>query len=92
MDRLIAWVKGSDLGQDEWPLCPDHDVPMNLVKKIGKPARYHDQENETYVLLYRCPFPGCDNSATRTRVRSQIPVPGEAVERPDWTPHDRTSV
>ena len=84
LDKLIAWVRGDAPIQDDIPECPAHHVPMELFKKVGKPARFTDQETESYDLLFRCPVPGCDETASRRRVRNQIPVPGETTDRPDW--------
>jgi hypothetical protein len=84
LEKLLAWVRGDEQPQDDVPICPRHDVPMELFKKVGKPARFSDQETETYQLIFRCNVPGCDESATRRRIRTQIPAPGETTERPDW--------
>jgi hypothetical protein len=84
LERFAAWLRGAELPQDDIPVCPLHDEPMQLFKKVGNPARFSDQETETYTLIFRCPVPGCDESATRRRVRTQIPAPGETTERPDW--------
>jgi hypothetical protein len=84
IQRVLAFLRGDDPPQTE-PACPNHGVQMELFKKVGKPARYNDQETETYDFLYRCPVPGCDESATRRRIRNQIPVPGETTARPAWT-------
>jgi hypothetical protein len=91
VDDLIAWVRGDKRDDDEWPMCPDHNIAMVLYKKVGKPARYEDQENETYTLIFRCPAPGCDNVANRTRLRTQIPVPGEDTGRPSWAQRRNTN-
>lgn len=90
--RMMRWVRGDETEQDEIPECADHHVPMVLFKKAGKPARFTDQETETYYLLFVCPVEGCGNSAERRRIRTQIPVPGERTERPDWATHDRKSI
>lgn len=92
VQRSIDWLLGKEPSQDGTPYCPDHDEPMMLYKKLGKPARYSDQEAETYDLLYRCPVPGCDNTASRSRVRNQIPVPGESTPRPRWAVRRNKSV
>lgn len=87
--RMIQWAKGVEPDQDELPECRMHGVPMELFKKVGKPARFHDQETETYTLIFRCPVAGCDESAERRRVRNQIPVPGQTTDRPAWASRDR---
>jgi hypothetical protein len=92
LDKLIAWVKGDVHEDDDWPICPVHGEPMVFVKVVGKAAKYTDQENQTYTLIFRCPVPGCDETATRTRLRTQIPAPGEGPRRPSWAARDQTSV
>jgi hypothetical protein len=87
--KLMQWMRGDEADQDEIPVCRMHNVPMELFKKVGKPVRFSDQETETYYLLFRCPVQGCDESAERRRIRTQIPVPGERTERPAWAVRDR---
>jgi hypothetical protein len=87
--KMIQWIRGEVPPQDDVPVCPEHDVPMELFKKLGKPARFLDQETQTYTLIFKCPVPGCGESAERTRVRTQIPVPGERTARPPWAQRDR---
>jgi hypothetical protein len=83
IQRSVDWLLGREQ-PDDIPHCPDHDEPMELFKKVGKPARYNDQETETYSLLFRCPVPGCNQTAVREWRRTQIPVPGAAPPRPRW--------
>ncbi len=92
MSKLMRWIRGATIEDEEVPICPDHGVEMVLFKKVGKPARFSDQATQTYTLLYRCPVPGCDNTAERQRVRNQIPVVGEQTTRPIWAKQDRTRV
>lgn len=92
MSKLLRWIRGTTPGEEETPVCPDHGVEMELFKKVGKPARFADQATQTYTLLYRCPVPGCDHTATRERVRNQIPVAGEQTARPAWSKQDRLRV
>lgn len=92
VQRLIRWVKGVEPEQDDIPRCHTHGELMVLFKKVGKPARFADQENETYYLLFQCPVAGCGESAERRRVRTQIPVPGERTERPGWASHVKKSL
>lgn len=86
--RMMDWIKGTPAPDDE-PVCRLHGVPMELYKKVGKPARFHEQQTATYTMLYHCVVPGCDESAERTRVRTQIPVPLGITERPPWANRDR---
>lgn len=88
--RMIDWLRGVQPPQDD-PVCRRHDVPMELHKKVGRPARFHEQQTESYTLLYRCVVPSCNETATRTRIRNQIPAPGELTERPTWASKDRKS-
>lgn len=90
--KLFHWIRGDVAPQDDVPVCPNHDVPMDLYKKLGKPARFAEQETQTYTLIFKCPVPGCGESAERTRVRAQIPVPGEQTARPPWAARDRKSL
>jgi hypothetical protein len=87
--RLVQWIKGVEPEQDDIPRCRAHGEQMELFKKVGKPARFTDQPTESYTLLFRCPVPGCGEHAERTRIRNQIPVPGERTERPVWATRDR---
>lgn len=87
--KMTQWIRGDEPRQDDIPECRMHHVPMELFKKVGKPARYADQETETYYLLFRCTVQGCDESAERRRLRTQIPVPGERTDRPAWASRDR---
>jgi hypothetical protein len=64
------------------PVCPDHKVEMHLRGKLGRPTRFTDQTEEEYTLIYYCPTEECNQTDTRDRAKSQIPVPGEAPERP----------
>jgi hypothetical protein len=86
--RMIDWLRGAQPPQDD-PVCRMHGVPMELHKKVGRPARFHEQQTASYTLLYRCVVPGCNETDTRTRIRNQIPAPGEQTERPAWATRDR---
>lgn len=92
MSKLMRWIRGAAIEEEQTPVCPDHGVEMVLFKNVGKPARFSEQATQTYTLLYRCPVPGCDNTAERQRIRNQIPVPGERTARPAWSKQDRTRV
>lgn len=67
------------------PVCPDHKVEMRLRGKLGRPARFEDQSESEYTLIYFCPIEQCNQSETRSKVRTQIPVPGESPERPTFS-------
>jgi hypothetical protein len=86
--RMIDWLRGVQPPQDD-PVCRIHGEPMLLFKKVGRPARFQEQQTASYTLIYRCVVSGCDETATRTRVRNQIPAPGELTERPVWASRDR---
>jgi hypothetical protein len=77
---------------DDDPVCPVHREPMELYKKLGKPTRYQDQQTASYTMIYRCVVAGCGESAERTRVRNQIPAPGEITDRPHWAERDRKAL
>ncbi|HUG15050.1 MAG TPA: hypothetical protein VMM78_08525 [Thermomicrobiales bacterium] len=86
--RMVDWLRGVQSPQGD-PVCRMHGVPMELHKKVGRPARFQEQQTASYTLLYRCVVPGCNETDTRTRVRNQIPAPGETTERPIWASRDR---
>ncbi len=92
LQKVLDWVRGEVANDTDWPMCPRHDTRLKLVKKIGQPARFMDQETETYTLMFHCPVEECDEQATRQRVRTQIPVPGEQPQRPPWAERDRRSL
>ena len=66
------------------PLCPQHDVPMRLRGKLGRPARFESTLQEEYTLVYFCNVRGCGESTLVERTNSQIPAPGFAQPRPDY--------
>lgn len=92
LQKVLDWVRGETAHESEWPECPLHGVQMEMFKKVGQPTNLTEQETETYTLLYRCPLDGCDEQATRRRIRSQIPVPGEQTPRPSWAERDRKTL
>ena len=67
------------------PMCSDHKTEMRLRGKQGRPTRFTDQTEEEYTLIYFCPVEGCNETASVKRVKTQIPVPGEAPERPSFS-------
>jgi hypothetical protein len=75
------------------PVCPDHDVEMQLRGKLGKPTRFAEQSEEEYTLIFYCPVVGCNHTDTREKVRTQVPVPGESPSRPLFSrPGSRSSL
>lgn len=74
--------------EPEIPVCPSHHIDMRLRGKQGRPTRFSDQAQESYTLMYYCPEEGCNQTETRERVRTQIPVPGESPERPYFSRED----
>ncbi|MCC6704330.1 MAG: hypothetical protein IT334_05600 [Thermomicrobiales bacterium] len=66
------------------PICPDHDVPMRLRGKMGRPARYDSTLQEEYTLVYFCSVHGCGESKLVQVSNSQIPAPGFQQPRPDY--------
>ncbi len=82
MQRVLDVILRRERIQPEIPLCPDHKTEMRLRGKQGRPARFSDQTEEEYTLIYFCPVEGCNHTAHVKRVKTQIPVPGEPPERP----------
>jgi hypothetical protein len=70
------------------PICPDHDVEMRVRGKMGRPTRFSSQTEEEYTLVYFCPVEGCNHTEMVSRVRTQIPVPGESPARPSFARRD----
>jgi hypothetical protein len=82
IQRILNTVLRRERPEPKIPVCPDHQVEMRLRGKMGRPARFSDQTEQEYTLIYFCPVPGCSNTEMVTRARTQVPVPGEAPERP----------
>lgn len=82
MQRVLDLVLRRQRLEPAIPECPDHHVEMRLRGKQGRPTRFSDQTEEEYTLIYFCPVEGCNHTAQVKRVHTQIPVPGEAPERP----------
>ena len=85
MPSLLDVILRRDVEEPYIPVCPDHKLEMRLRGKQGKPTRFSDQSVEEYTLIYFCPDEGCNQTATRVRVRTEIPVPGASPERPDFS-------
>lgn len=82
MQRILDVIMRRERNEPEIPDCPIHGVEMRLRGKQGRPTRFTDQWAEEYTLVYFCPVEECNETAERTRVNAQIPVPGEPPERP----------
>ncbi len=90
MQRIVDVIFRRERSEPEIPNCPVHGVEMRLRGKLGRPTRFSAQTEEQYTLIYFCPVERCNETAERTRVRTQIPVPGEPPERPLFSrPTDR---
>lgn len=88
MQRVLDVILRRERVEPDVPICPDHKVEMRLRGKQGRPTRFADQTEEEYTLLYFCPVPECNQTAAVSRVRTQIPAPGEAPERPVFARRD----
>jgi hypothetical protein len=84
VQRLLDAILGRERDEPEIPNCPDHGTDMRLRGKQGRPTRFSDQSEEEYTYIYFCPEEGCNHTAAVTRVKTQIPVPGESPERPSF--------
>ena len=89
MLRILDVILGRDRPEPEIPICPEHDVEMRLRGKQGRPARFTDQTEEEYTLIYFCPVPDCNHTAERKRVATEIPAPGESPSRPSFARRGR---
>ena len=58
MQRLLNTVLRRETPEPATPLCPEHGVEMRLRGKMGRPARFEDQTQETYTVIYFCPVHG----------------------------------
>ena len=82
MPTLMDVLTGKQIHEPDVPVCPMHDVEMRLRGKIGRPSRFSDQKTSEYTMIYYCPDPECNETASRDIRRTQIPVPGASPERP----------
>lgn len=82
MQRVLDVVLRRNRVEPDVPVCPEHRVEMRLRGKQGRPTRFTAQTEEEYTLIYFCPVEACNETATRTRIKTQIPVPSENPERP----------
>ncbi|MFN8590028.1 MAG: hypothetical protein U0031_01120 [Thermomicrobiales bacterium] len=88
VSRILDWVFQRSRVAPEVPLCPDHHTPMRVRGYQGSPARFSYQTEETYTVIFFCPVPGCDHTATAQMAMTQIPVPGAAPKRPVYARRD----
>lgn len=82
MPNLLDRILSREANDPDIPECPAHHVEMHLRGKLGRPSRFADQHEQEYTLIYFCPVSNCNETATRTQLRTQIPVPGASPERP----------
>lgn len=75
---------GKRVYDSDIPVCPDHGLEMQLRGKLGRPARFHDQQSSEYTLIYYCPHPGCAYTESRDVRRTQVAVPGAQPDRPTY--------
>lgn len=85
MQRALDIVLRRVRPDPQIPVCSEHKVEMRLRGKQGRPARFTDQTEEEYTLIYFCPVPDCNHTAERKRAATEIPVPGESPERPSFS-------
>lgn len=88
MQRVLDVVLRRNVARPETPICPEHKVEMMLRGKMGKPTRFSSQSEEEYTLIYFCPVEACNQTDMVTKVRTQIPVPGESPRRPSFARKD----
>jgi hypothetical protein len=84
VQKVLDVVLRRNRMEPDVPLCPDHKVEMRLRGKQGRPTRFSAQTEEEYTLIFFCPVEGCNQTGTRKRTKTQIPVPTEYPERPSF--------
>jgi len=85
MPSLLDTILGRKPEESKIPNCPVHDLEMDLRGKLGRPSRFAATEEENYTLIYICPREDCNDTAERTVRRTQIPIPGHAPRRPEYS-------
>ncbi len=85
MPSLLDVILRRDVVEPDIPVCPDHKQEMQLRGKQGKPSRFSEQSEEEYTYIFFCPVEECNHTATRNRVRTQVPVPGQSPARPIYS-------
>lgn len=88
VQRVLDWIFQRERVQPDVPMCPLHDVPMQMRGVMGSPAQWSYQTEETYRVIYFCPIPGCNETAEIVTARTQIPVPGASPRRPAYARRD----
>ncbi len=88
VQRLLNAIMRREDDEPEIPNCPEHNIDMRLRGKQGRPTRFADQSEQEYTLIFFCPVEQCNHTAAVTRVRTQIPAPGESPERPTFARRD----
>jgi hypothetical protein len=88
VQRVFDWILKRERITPEVPHCPAHTVPMQMRGVVGRPTRFSYQTEETYTVIYFCPVPGCNETGQAQLAMTQIPVPGAAPRRPDFSRRD----
>ncbi len=88
MNRLLDVILRRTTFDPKIPTCNQHGTEKRLRGKQGRPTRFSEQTEEEYTLLYYCPADGCNHTSAVSPVKTQIPVPGEAPERPAFARAD----
>ncbi len=88
VQRVLDWVFQRERVKPEVPLCPSHQMPMQMRGVMGSPAEWSYQTEETYRIIYYCPVPSCNETAEVLTSMTQIPVPGAAPRRPYFARRD----
>jgi len=82
--KYINWALRREIDGPDIPVCPDHKVEMRLRGMQGRPARFSNQTEGEYTHIYFCAIEGCNQTAERKVAKTQVPVPGEAPQRPSY--------
>lgn len=84
MPSLLDVILRRNRDESGVPTCPDHKTQMRVRGTLGRPSRFADQAQEEYTVIYFCPVEECNQTAERSTVRTQVPVPGEPPARPSF--------
>jgi hypothetical protein len=88
VQRILDVILRREQDDPHIPNCPVHGVEMRLRGKQGRPTRFSQQTEQEYSLIFFCPVSECDETKIINRVKTQIPVPGEAPDRPGFARRD----